>query len=246
MRRIIYKQGEAILDEGIFFGKGVFETILFLEKPIFLKEHIERLKNGMKELGLEELEEEMLLDYISLNFIKNKAVKILVTPQNIIITEREIPYVEEDYIQGSSLKLSNVRRNSTSMLCYIKSTNYIENIIEKNKAKEDGFKDVLFLNENGYLSETSCANIFIVKNNEIYTPKVSCGLLNGIIRMWVVENFSVIEKELTLDDLKNADEVFLTNSLMGIMKVKKFEDIEYNNNKIIKNVQLAYQEIIQN
>lgn len=246
MRRIIYKQGEAILDEGIFFGKGVFETILFLEKPIFLKEHIERLKNGMKELGLEELEEEMLLDYISLNFIKNKAVKILVTPQNIIITEREIPYVEEDYIQGSSLKLSKVRRNSTSMLCYIKSTNYIENIIEKNKAKEDGFKDVLFLNENGYLSETSCANIFIVKNNEIYTPKVSCGLLNGIIRMWVVENFSVIEKELTLDDLKNADEVFLTNSLMGIMKVKKFEDIEYNNNKIIKNVQLAYQEIIQN
>lgn len=245
MRRIIYKQGEAILDEGIFFGKGVFETILFLEKPIFLKEHIERLKNGMKELGLEELEEEMLLDYISLNFIKNKAVKILVTPQNIIITEREIPYTEEDYIQGSSLKLSKVRRNSTSMLCYIKSTNYIENIIEKNKAKEDGFKDVLFLNENGYLSETSCANIFIVKNDKIYTPKVSCGLLNGIIRMWVIENFPVIEKELRLDDLKNADEVFITNSLMGIMKVKKFEDIEYKNNKIIENIQLAYQEEIQ-
>ena len=245
MRRIIYKQGEAILDEGIFFGKGVFETILFLEKPIFLKEHIGRLKNGMKELGLEELEEEMLLDYISLNFIKNKAVKILVTPQNIIITEREIPYIEEDYIQGSSLKLSKVRRNSTSMLCYIKSTNYIENMIEKNKAKEDGFKDVLFLNENGYLSETSCANIFIVKNDKIYTPKVSCGLLNGIIRMWVIENFPVIEKELRLDDLKNADEVFITNSLMGIMKVKKFEDIEYNNNKIIENVQLAYQEAIQ-
>lgn len=245
MRRIIYKQGEAILDEGIFFGKGVFETILFLEKPIFLKEHIERLKNGMKELGLEELEEEMLLDYISLNFIKNKAVKILVTPQNIIITEREIPYTEEDYIQGSSLKLSKVRRNSTSMLCYIKSTNYIENMIEKNKAKEDGFKDVLFLNENGYLSETSCANIFIVKNDKIYTPKVSCGLLNGIIRMWVIENFPVIEKELRLDDLKNADEVFITNSLMGIMKVKKFEDIEYKNNKIIENIQLAYQEEIQ-
>ena len=118
-------------------------------------------------------------------------------------------------------------------------------MIEKNKAKEDGFKDVLFLNENGYLSETSCANIFIVKNDKIYTPKVSCGLLNGIIRMWVIENFPVIEKELRLDDLKNADEVFITNSLMGIMKVKKFEDIEYKNNKIIENIQLAYQEEIQ-
>ena len=152
MRRIIYKQGEAILDEGIFFGKGVFETILFLEKPIFLKEHIERLKSGMEKLGLEELEEEMLLDYISLNFI----------------------YKKEDYIKGSSLKLSKVIRNSTSLLSYVKSTNYIENIIEKDKANKEGFKDTLFLNEKGYVAETSCANIFIVKNNKIYTPKISC------------------------------------------------------------------------
>ncbi len=240
MRRIIYKQGEAILDEGIFFGKGVFETILFLEKPIFLKEHIERLKSGMEKLGLEELEEEMLLDYISLNFIKNKAVKVLVTPKNIIITEREIPYKKEDYINGSSLKLSKVIRNSTSLLSYVKSTNYIENIIEKNKANKDGFKDVLFLNEKGYVAETSCANIFIVKNNKIYTPKTSCGLLNGIIRMWVIKNFSVIETELTLDDIKNADEIFLTNSLMGIMKVNKFEDRNYKNSDIIQSVEEAY------
>ena len=59
------------------------------------------------------------------------------------------------------------------------------------------------------------------------------------------QNPSLEKHLLPLDDLKNADEVFITNSLMGIMKVKKFEDIEYNNNKIIENVQLAYQEAIQ-
>ena len=103
-----------------------------------------------------------------------------------------------------------------------------------------GFKDTLFLNEKGYVTETSCANIFIVKNNKIYTPKISCGLLNGIIRMWVVKTFSVIETELTLEDIKNADEIFLTNSLMGIMKVNRFEDKNYKNSDIIKSVEKAY------
>ena len=68
-----------------------------------------------------------------------------------------------------TLTVSKVRRNSTSRLCYIKSTCYIENLIEKEEAKKKGFDDVIFLNENGYITETSCANIFIVKNNEIYT-----------------------------------------------------------------------------
>jgi len=58
--------------------------------------------------------------------------------------------------------------------------------------------------------------------------------------MWVVKNFSVIETELTLEDIKNADEIFLTNSLMGIMKVNRFEDKNYKNSDIIKSVEKAY------
>ena len=58
--------------------------------------------------------------------------------------------------------------------------------------------------------------------------------------MWVVKNFSVIETELTLEDIKNADEIFLTNSLMGIMKVNRFEDRNYKNSDIIKSVEKAY------
>lgn len=58
--------------------------------------------------------------------------------------------------------------------------------------------------------------------------------------MWVVKTFSVIETELTLEDIKNADEIFLTNSLMGIMKVNRFEDKNYKNSDIIKSVEKAY------
>lgn len=231
MRRIIHNEGKVILDNGVFFSQGVFETILYLDKPLFFNEHIERLKNGIEVIGLEPLEEELLRNFLYLNNIKNKAVKILVTPKNIIVTERDIPYKDEDYIEGSSLTLSSVIRNSTSILSYIKSTSYIENILEKSKAIKKGFKDVLFLNEKGYITETSCANIFIINNDEIYTPRIENGLLNGVIRSWVINNFKVNELDLTLEELNNADEVFITNSLMGIMGVRYFENIKYSCDK---------------
>lgn len=227
MRQIIYGEDKVTMDEGLFFGKGIFETILWREKPIFLNEHIIRLKKGMERIGLLPLEEEMLSEYLSKLSIKNKGVKITVTPLNIIISEREIPYKEEDYNKGMTLTVSKVKRNSTSLLSYIKSTCYIENLIEKENGKKAGYDDVLFLNEKGYVTETSCSNIFIVKNNEIFTPKVEDGLLDGIIRRKIIENFKVKEKSITLEELKTSDEVIITNSLMGAMSIKRIEDIKY-------------------
>ena len=189
MRNIIYGEDKIVIDEGLFFGRGVFETILWKDRPVFLNEHLERLKKSMEEIGLLPLEEKILREYLDKLDIKDKGLKITVTPLNIIITQREIPYKEKDYNRGMTLTISKVRRNSTSRLCYIKSTCYIENLIEKENAKKIGYDDVIFLNEKGYVTETSCANIFIVKNKEIFTPKINDGLLDGIIRRKIVENF---------------------------------------------------------
>lgn len=245
MRKIIYEKEELKLDNGSYFGQGVFETILWLDKPIFLKEHIERLKEGMEKIGLAPLEEEdELLKFIDSLEVKNKAFKIMVTPLNIVLRVSEIPYKEEDYKKGRNLKISKVLRNSTSILSYIKSSCYIENIIEKRKAVKEGFDDVLFFNENGFLSETSCANIFIIKNNRIFTPKIENGLLRGIIRTWVIDNFSVEEGKILYEDLKDADEVFVTNSLMGIMRVNKIEDITYVESSVLDNIIDKYKDAI--
>ena len=229
MRNIIYGEDKILMDEGLFFGRGVFETILWKDRPIFLNEHLERLKGAIEKIGMLPLEEKNLREYLNNISIKNKAVKITVTPLNIIITQREIPYKEENYNRGMTLTISKVRRNSTSLLSYIKSTCYIENIIEKENAKKMGYDDVIFLNENGYVTETSCANIFIVKNKEIFTPKVEDGLLDGMIRRKIIEEFQLQEKSITLEELKKSDEVIITNSLMGAMSIKKIDDIKYEN-----------------
>jgi len=242
MRNIIYGEDKIVIDEGLFFGRGVFETILWKDRPVFLNEHLERLKKSMEEIGLLPLEEKILREYLDKLDIKDKGLKITVTPLNIIITQREIPYKEEDYNRGMTLTISKVRRNSTSRLCYIKSTCYIENLIEKENAKKIGYDDVIFLNEKGYVTETSCANIFIVKNKEIFTPKINDGLLDGIIRRKIVENFNVKEKNITIEDLKETEEVIITNSLIGIMSIKKIDNIKYSgermNNILIKKLQL--------
>ena len=119
---------------------------------------------------------------------------------NIIITDREIPYKDKDYKKGFNMTFSKVIRNSTSRFTYIKSTAYIENIIEK--------------------------------KNAIFTPKVKDGLLSGIIRRWIIENHNIIEKSITALELKNADEVFITNSLVGTMKINSIDDIIYDKTEV--------------
>ena len=232
MRNIIHGEDKIFMDEGLFFGRGVFETILWKHKPIFLEEHLERLKKSMEKIGLLPLEEERLRAQIDNLDMQDKVLKITATPLNIIITEREINYKEDDYTRGMRLTLSKVRRNSTSKLCYIKSTCYIENLIEKENAKKIGYDDVIFLNEKGYVTETSWANIFIVEKKEIFTPKINDGLLDGIIRRKIIENCDVKEKNITMQDLKECEEVIITNSVMGIMSIKKIDNIKYNSEKI--------------
>lgn len=247
MRNIIYNDKKIKLDFGVFFGKGVFETIHYTSTPLFYSEHIERLKEGLKKLNMAPLEEEKDLE----NFINNlsigdRALKITVTDLNIIVTDRELTYKESHYEEGFSLHISKVMRNSTSLLTYIKSTCYIENLIEKEKAIKRGYNDVLFLNERGNVTETSCGNIFIIKDNRIFTPPIEDGLLNGIIRRWTIDNFNVVEKNLFMEDINDADEIFITNSLMGIMKINSVDKFKIKEDKFYRKIKIRYEKHKQN
>lgn len=240
MREIIYEKDKINIDEGLFFGRGVFETIYCKEYPVFLNRHIRRLQEALKILELPDIDEKKLLEYLKTLEIKDSSLKITVTPKNIILNKRPLPYKKEDYIEGAKLVTTKLLRNSTSRLTYIKWIGYFENILEKRKAKELGYTDALFLNEKGYVAETSCANIFIVKDNNIYTPKIEDGILNGIIRGWIIDNFQVLERNLTLQDILKADEVFITNSLMGIMPVSLINEVKYENRKYANMIEEKY------
>lgn len=246
MRNVIVGKDKITIDSGYFFARGVFETILVKEKPIFLEEHINRLNNGINVLQIGESVEIEDINKIIKDFnIKNCALKIVVTEKNIVLETRDILYKSGDYLRGFSLKVADVIKNSTSKLTYIKSINYLENLLEREEALKEGYNEVIFLNEKGYVCEGSLSNIFIVKDGIIFTPKVNSGLLPGVVREYVIKNHHVIEKEIILDEVMNADEIFITNSLLGIMGVSKFENRILTENKMTIKIREEYEAQIE-
>lgn len=233
------------IDSSFFFGRGIFETILVKEKPVLLNKHIKRINKGAADLHINnKISIDEVVTLISDFNIENAAMKIVLTEENVVITTREIPYTKEQYEKGFKITLSDVLRNSTSRLNFVKSVNYIENILEKEKAAQKGFNEVIFLNEKEKLTEGSCTNLFFVKDGEIFTPQLECGLLDGIVRQWILENFQVNQGEYELKDLYQANEIFLTNSLMGIMSVYSFNNNTYLENENTKKIQRKYFEFI--
>jgi 4-amino-4-deoxychorismate lyase len=217
------------MDTGYFYGYGLFETLMIREgTAIFLGEHLNRLNTGLKILNINKSVAEAEVHFaIRALGCYNSALKINVSEKNTVFSMRTIPYTAEHYANGAKLCVSKVHRNPTSPSVSLKSMNYLDNILEMQKAKDKGYQDVLFLNYNKEVCETAVANIFMFDKDKLITPTLSSGMLNGIIRQWLLTRYSIEERVITLEELVHSDGVFITNSLMGIMKI-----VEINNQPI--------------
>lgn len=235
------------LDRGFFFGYGLFETIRVKNaQPILLKEHLDRLNAGLVILKIKKIvNEKEIRDQIKHFQQKDYALKIAVSDENILLSIRDIIYKQEDYDQGMSLYISTMRRNPSAYTTYLKSLNYADNIIEKQNALDLGYNEALMMNNEGFITECSMTNIFFIEDEQVYTPSIDCGLLNGIVRTWVINNYTVIDGEFSLDRLLNSDGIFITNSLMGIMKIFKVGDKQIKYSPIIEKIQREYNRFLE-
>lgn len=236
------KERETVnLDSGFYFGRGLFETMLVKGKPLFLNEHLDRLNKGFTSIGIErKVSTGEVMDAVKKLQCYDKVLKLTVTEENVLFTSRENRYTSEYYKRGFSATISSVRRNATSPLTYLKSLNYLDNILEHERCRRDGFDEVLFLNGEGSLTEGSLSNIFFIKSGSIYTPSISCGLLNGIVRSFVIKRFDVIEGRFSIHDLQTADSAFLTNSVIGIMKLTSFDGTCFGESDKVREIYDAY------
>lgn len=237
------------IDDGLNFGLGVFETILLRNgRAVFLDEHLTRINNSIENLKIKnKLEKEEIFKFLDSyyqgkNIPDNEVLKIIITDKNKIFNTREYSYTQADYEKGFSLNISKIIRNETSIFTFNKTLNYGDNILEKRNSKICGYDEPIFLNSKGQITEGATTNIFFVKDKKIFTPKLSCGLLNGILRQYIISNYTVVETEIYLEDLKNFDEAFVTNSLLGIMPVKNIENFKFNFDLISKHIFQKYVE----
>ncbi len=149
------------------------------------------------------------------------SLTVLVTAQNFI------PLPPQKCEQGFKTTLSSLRRNSQSPLSRLKSTCYMENVLARMEARAAGCDEAIVLNERGYLAEGSTSNIFLVTEGTLITPSLESGVLPGITREAVLEiarawNIKTAERQVELKELIEAEEAFVTNSLLEIMPLTWF------------------------
>lgn len=217
------------LDEGYQFGLGVFETIRVERgEPKFLELHLERMRHSLKTLGIRrDVSREEILDYLAGKNAEHSALKVMVSEKNTTFTLRENPYGLERYETGFSMDYSTVRRNETSPLIFHKTLNYADCILEKRRAIREGQDERIFLNGRGEICEGTSCNIFFGQGNRLYTPKLSCGLLPGVVRRVLLDRGLAEERILRPKDVQTMQECFVTNSLMEIMPVYRLGEQKF-------------------
>jgi len=171
---------------------------------------------------------------------------VLVTAKNLI------PLPPEKYELGFKAVLSSVHRNSQSPLSRLKSTSYLDNILARMEAKAAGADEAILLNERGVLAEGSTSNIFLVSKGILITPSLESGVLPGITREAALEIAQALsirteERGVELNELMQADEAFITNSILEIMPLTWFDGKPIGTGKLgqlTKNLMAAYRKLV--
>lgn len=253
-------------DSNIPSNTDVFETFWVTDNGnvFMLDEHLERMKKSVGELELGETPDiERLSDEIREMTQKkefhNRVLRLEYSANTNGSANYSIHVRETESGMDPNLPirllLSEGRRNPKSFTVSHKTGNYLENRIARRKAKKCGYDDALFLNTDGYLAETTVSNIFLVRDHTLITPSAESGILPGIVRSWVLDyairsGIVALCISCDLDELREADEVFVTNSVIGIRPVSEIADGEMvlfsssGCTDFTEHLQKAYQEAI--
>ncbi len=236
----------SVFDHGLLYGDGVFEGIRSYDCLVFkLRAHIDRLYASAQGISLKipmqkKEMEKAIIDTLKANKLKDAYIRVVVTrgegdlgldPRNcrhatvFIITDKIALYPAELYHKGLKIVTVPTRRNIPEALNpQIKSLNYLNNILGKIEAINAGVPEALMLDQNGFVTECTGDNIFMIKDDVVVTPPVSVGVLNGITRGAVLEvaaktGLKTCERMLTRFELYVADEMFLTGTAAELIPV---------------------------
>lgn len=225
---------------GLRYGSGLFETMkLFDGNLIFAKEHFARLWAGIKLLQLSIPPGFMpgnLVEQIhalaSSNKMDNARIRFAIYQNtngyfDYIIEASTLPVLKDFNEAGINLGIFPNGKKVCDNYSHLKHNNFLVYHLGKKYAETDGFDDVVILNDKGNISDTSKANIFMVKDEVIFTPTLKEGCIAGIIRAKVLDllrinKYKVLETILTTDDLLKADEIFITNSIIDMQWIRNF------------------------
>ncbi len=247
----------SVRNRALYYGDALFETIHANGTvPQFLEKHYNRLIHGMKVLNMS-IPEYFTLEYlfkkiqgilVRNKYFKGARVRLtiyrneggLYTPENndisFIIDTTKLDHYK--YIlneKGYFVDIFPDIKKPINKISSLKSANSLIFVLAGIYRKNKNLDDCIILNEKGYLCESISSNIFLVKNKKLYTPPLKDGCIPGIMREVLIEllqknGFYISEQQsLTVNDILDADEFFLTNAINGIRWVLGFKKRRFFN-----------------
>lgn len=236
----------SVFDHGFLYGDGIYETLRAYRGTLFLLDkHLARLRRSADAISLAlpvPLEKigAALEESVKVNKLADAYVRLHISrgpgeigldpalcsaPTMVIIAKPFTDYPGDYYERGVTAAIVSTRRNYPRAINpAIKATNFLNNILAKIEAKKMGAFEGIMLNWEGFVAEGTISNIFMVKAGVLLTPALSVGILEGVTRGLVLElagaeDVPAREAAFSPEELRDADECFITNSTVEIMPV---------------------------
>lgn len=227
-------------DAAVRYGAACFETMRATRRHVFrLHAHLERLRAGLEAMSVApppatDLERAVVMT-LEANGLPEARIRLSVSAgrmpgPDLAAAEGPSIVVLADPVGGDAppplaLAVSSVRVDAGRPLAFAKNAQYLPYLLARAEARATGADDALLLNTTGEVCETSAANLVVVRDGQVVTPSLSSGPLPGVTRSVLLElavtlRRTAIEQAITLDDLAAADEVFVTNSVVGTQPVR--------------------------
>ncbi len=245
-------------DRGFQYGDGLFETMVYRNgQLLFWKEHLHRLNLGCERLNIPPVtEQQWLEDLKQLKTHLNEpqaVIKIMLTrgsggrgycyttnaTTTRIVAQYPWPQYPDSVRHGVRLCICKTPVTVNIALAGIKHMNRLDNVLARNEWQDPEIIEGLMLDDVNNVIEGTMSNIFMVRNNILLTPSLSRAGVQGIIRDKIIDlarnnAFKIEETTISLDDLFTMDEVFVTNSLIGIWPVNQIENTSFKQHTFSK------------
>ena len=250
----------SVFDQGFLYGDGIFESFRSIEKQLYqFSQHYQRLLQSAQALAYpltftQQQLETILLELCERNGWTDAYYRITITrgkgqigfqrdmdnDLTCLIVGREFQGLDESYYrQGIALQVAQTRRNAPEAINpKIKSISNLNSLLGKLEAKAAGAFEVIMLNNKEHICEGSASNIFWTRDQWVFTPAASTGLLEGVTRATIMRlceeklNLRVIAGEFKLQDLQFSDEVFITSTSLEVIPVVAVDGFTINQGKV--------------
>jgi len=245
----------SVKDSGFLYGSGLFETMRCNNGVVFcLDDHLDRLFASAASLSISntysrQFMADAVYKVLKANELTDARLRLTLTAgpmsdsedknkSTLLITATDLQsYPLEYYQKGVLVVLCPFRQNVTEPIFGHKTTSYFSRMLALQMAHQKKAAEALWFTTTNLLAEGCISNVFLVKDSVIYTPLLTTPVLAGIARKAVCKiaadnSVKLIEKDLGIDELLAADEIFLTNVIMKIMPVNSVEKHTVSNGKV--------------